>query len=216
MQQVQLAARMREGTGKGAARTLRRAGQVPAIIYGHGREPLAISVDRAALGKVLEAIGAEVTLLDVAIDGGATVKALIREVQRNPVQRIEVIHLDLYAIVAGEPITVEVPVHIVGIPDGVRNSGGVLDHALHRVILRVLPTDIPEHIDVDVTNLGIGDAIHIRDLVLASGEILNDADVAVVSVITSRAEVAPPEAPAPAEPEVIKKGKADEAETPGA
>lgn len=217
MHQVELAAQSRSNTGKGAARSLRREGMIPAVIYGHGFDSRALAVEARAFGKVLDIIGGEAALLDIVIDGAAPIKALVREVQRNPVKRAEVIHLDLYAVVANEPITVEVPVHIVGVPDGVRNFGGVLDHHLHRILIRVLPAEIPEHIDVDVTHLGVGDAIHISDITLAKGELMLDGSVSVVSVIQSRAEVSTTTAEATgAEPEVIKKGKADEAETAGA
>lgn len=217
MHSVAIVAHSRSNTGKGAARSLRREGKVPAVIYGHGREPMALAVEAKAFGKVLDIIGGEAALLDVAIDGAAPVKALVREVQRNPVRRSDVIHVDLYAVVAGEPIVVDVPVHIVGTADGVRNQGGVLDHHLHRISIKVLPADIPEHIDIDVTQLHVGDAIHVRDLPpLRAGEFMMDGDVSVVSVIASRAEISvATEAAEDGEPEVIKKGKADEAETDG-
>ncbi len=215
MQQLVLAAERRESNGKGVARSLRRAGRIPAVIYGHGRDPQPLSLDHRAVGRILDIIGGEATLLDVSIDGAAPVKALVREVQRNPIQRAEVIHLDLYAVVATERITIEVPVHIRGNADGVRNHGGVLDHHIHRLPIRVLPTEIPEHIDVDVSALGVGEALHVRDLVLPHGEALLDADVPVVSVVASRAEVSATGEVAQAEPEVIRKGKADEAEAPG-
>ncbi len=137
----------------------------------------------------------------------------MREVQRNPVRRSDVIHLDLYAVVADEPIVVDVPVHSIGTAEGVRNQGGVLDHHLHRISLKVLPGDIPDHIEVDVTTLTVGHAIHISDITVPVGEIMNDGDVSVVSVVVTRAEAAAetPEATA-GEPEVIKKGKGEEGE----
>lgn len=217
MAQVSLAATSRTESGKGVARSLRRDGRVPATMYGHGMVSRSLSVDHKLLAKLLEVIGGEATLIDVSIDDSAPVQALVREVQRNPVRRADVIHLDLYAVVATKPITVEVPVHIIGIADGVRNQGGVLDHHLHRLTVKVLPADIPEHVDVDVTDLTVGHAIHVRDITLAKGEIMNDADVSVVSVIQARAEiVATPVVEAVStSPEVIKKGKADEAEAAG-
>jgi large subunit ribosomal protein L25 len=217
MDQVMLAAESRTNSGKGVARSLRREGRVPAVMYGHGREPMPISLDARSVSRLLEQIGGETALIDVAVDGSAPVKAIVREVQRNPVRRIDVIHLDLYAVVANEPITVDVAVHIVGTPDGVRNHGGILEHTLHRLSVRVLPADIPEHIDVDVTELGIGDSIHVSALKLEKGEILNDGDLSVVSVVQPRVEAAPaaPAEGTSAEPEVIKKGKGEEAETAG-
>ncbi len=214
MDQVTLAAESRANTGKGAARSLRREGKVPAVLYGHGRDPMALTLDARSLGRLLDRIGGETALIDVAVDGAAPVKALVREVQRNPVRRVDVIHLDLYAVVAGEPITVEVAVHIVGTADGVRNHGGVLEHILHRLTVKVLPGDIPEHIDVDVTSLGVGDSVHVSSLSAPKCEILNDGELSVVTIVAPRVETAPViEEDASAEPEVIKKGKGEDADT---
>lgn len=212
MQHVALAAESRTNTGKGAARSLRRAGKVPGVIYGHALEARPVAVDHRALGKLLEIIGGEAALIDVSIDGGAPIMSLVREVQRNPVRRTDVIHLDLYAVVADEPIEVEIPVHIIGTAEGVRNQGGVLDHHLHRITLKVLPADIPDHIEVDVTNLTVGKAIHISDITVAKGEIMNDGDVSIVSVVVTRAEVSAETVVVAdgTEPEVIKKGKGEE------
>jgi large subunit ribosomal protein L25 len=216
MQHVSLAAESRENTGKGAARSLRRQGKVPAVIYGHAFVARALAVEHRALGKLLELIGGEAALLDVSIDGAAPIKALVREVQRNPVRRTDVIHLDLYAVVADEPIEVDVPVHIIGTAEGVRNQGGVLDHHLHRITLKVLPADIPDHIEVDVTDLTVGHAIHVRDVTVPNGEIMNDGDVSIVSVVVTRAEVAAETTVAvEGEPELIKKGKGEEGEGAG-
>jgi large subunit ribosomal protein L25 len=214
MHQVSLAADSRTNVGKGAARSLRREGKVPAVIYGHGRAPLALSLDHKAVGRLLDVIGGEAALVDLSIDGAASGQVIVREVQRNPVKRSEVIHLDLYAVVAGEPITVEVPVHIVGVSDGVRNFGGVLDFHHHRLTVKCLPRHLPEHIEIDVTPLGVGDSIHVRDITVANAEVMHEADTVIVGVLAGRVEEAPAEA-ATAEPEVIKKGKADEAETAG-
>ena len=211
MDAVNLAAASRNSTGKGTARSLRRDGKVPAVIYGHGRAPQALAVEKIAVNKLLDVIGGETVLIDVAIDGAAPVKAIVREVQRNPVRRADVIHLDLYAVVATEPIIVDVPVHIVGTAEGVRNQGGVLDHHLHRLTIKCLPGDIPEHVEIDVTALGVGDAIHVSDLSVPKVEMQHDGDVSIVSILQARVEEAP-SVPAEGEPEVIKKGKTDEAE----
>jgi large subunit ribosomal protein L25 len=213
MQHVSLAAESRTESGKGPARALRRAGKIPAVLYGHSVATRSLAIDHHVFAKVLDLIGGEAALLDVSIDGEAPIKALVREVQRNPVRRSDVIHLDLYAVVADEAITVEVPVHIIGTAEGVRNQGGVLDHHLHRITIKVLPGDIPDHIEIDVTALTVGHAIHISDISVPKAEIVNDASVSIVSVVLSRAEVvAEPVAGATTEPEVIKKGKLEEGE----
>ncbi len=210
---VLLEAARRTGTGKGAARTLRRDGKIPAVIYGHKRAPEALVVDKAGFHKMLSGINAGSTILDVAVDGEAPVKALIRELQRNPLRNTEVLHLDLYEVRADEKITLEVPVHLSGTADGVRNFGGVLDQVLHRLEIKVFPADIPASVDLDVTNLAIGKSLFVRDVKLDKVEILNDPTLPICSVVAPRTEeVATPVAAveAVAEPELIRKAKAEE------
>jgi large subunit ribosomal protein L25 len=210
-QQAHLKAERRTGTGKGAARTLRRQGKIPAVIYGHNRAPEALAVDRASFTKLLTGITAASTVLEVAIDGRSPVKALIRELQRNPLRNTDVLHLDLYEVRADEKITLEVPVHLSGTADGVRNFGGVLDQVLHKLQIRVFPADIPASIDLDVTNLAIGKSMFVRDVRVANVEILNDGNLPVCSVVAPRTEevAQPVAAEAPAEPELIRKPKAE-------
>jgi len=129
-QQANLHAATRSDTGKGAARSLRRQGKVPGVIYGHNRTPEALAIDTAALNKMLVGVSAGTTIFDVVVDGRPAVKALIREIQRDSVRPAEILHLDLYEVQAHEKITLSIPIHLVGIPDGVRNFGGVLDHVL--------------------------------------------------------------------------------------
>ncbi|HEV8598824.1 MAG TPA: 50S ribosomal protein L25 [Gemmatimonadales bacterium] len=208
--QATLEASPRERAGKGVARSLRRAGKVPAVIYGRGREPEALAVDTTALTRLLTEIAAATTLVDVTVEGRPPVKALIREIQRNPVRPADIIHLDLYEVHADEKISVEVPVHFVGVPEGVRNFGGVLDQTMHALAVKVLPTDIPEHLEVDVTALNIGQSIHVGELSFPKLEIMSDARATVCTVVAPRAEevVAPTaEVEAVAEPELIRKPK---------
>lgn len=211
-QQANLHVSTRRTTGKGAARTLRREGKVPGVIYGHDRAPEALTVDTAALNKMLVGISAGTTILDVAIDDRAPVKALIREIQRDALRPGQILHLDLYEIRADEKITLEVPVHLVGIPDGVRNFGGVLDHSLRELEIEVLPGDIPEHVELDVTALTIGHSLFVRDITIPKARILNDEDTPVCTVVAPRTEEAPApvEEAAIAEPELIRKPKAED------
>jgi len=158
--------------------------------------------------------------VDVTVEGRAPVKALIREIQRDPVRPADIIHLDLYEVHADEKITVEVPIRFVGIPEGVRNFGGVLDQTMHSLEIRVLPADIPAQIDVDVTALNIGQSIHVGEVTVPNGEIMNASGQTVCTVVAPRTEevVAPvvEEAAAGAEPELIRKPKAaDEGEAEG-
>lgn len=210
-----LAAESRTTKGKGAARTLRRAGRVPAVIYGHHREPASLTVDAAALNRLLTVGHAARALLDVAVDGKAPVKALLREIQRDPVRPQDIVHIDLYEVRADEKIVVKVPVHLTGTADGVRNGGGILEHPMRELTVKVFPADIPEHFEVDVTALVIGKSIHVSELSIPKAEIMDDGNLVVAAVVAPRVEeVAAPtgDAAAPAEPEVIKKGKDEEAE----
>jgi large subunit ribosomal protein L25 len=214
-QQASLQVASRTNTGKGAARTLRREGKIPGVIYGHDRAPEALTVDNLALTKMLTGISAATTIVDVAIDGRAPVKTLIREIQRDSLRPAQILHLDFYEIRADEAVTVPVPVHLVGVPDGVRNFGGVLDHSLRELEVEVLPADIPEKIELDVTALTIGHSLFVRDIKLEKGVILNDPDTPVCTVVAPRTEEAPAvvtEEAAPAEPELIRKPKAEDEE----
>jgi large subunit ribosomal protein L25 len=217
-QQATIEAAPRSRSGKGAARSLRREGKIPAVIYGRGRSPEPIVVDTTALTRLLSQVAAATTLVDVTVGGRAPVKALIREIQRNPVRPADIIHLDLYEVHADEKIIVEVPVRLVGVPEGVKNFGGVLDHIMHDLSVRVFPADIPEHVDVDVSALNIGQSIHVGDLSVEKLEIMNDAGQTVCTVVAPRAEevVAPtPEAEVVAEPELIRKPKEEGEEAEG-
>lgn len=210
-QQVNLAAASRSQTGTGAARALRRSGQVPAVIYGHGREPEPLAIDAGVLSRLLPSMTAS-TILDVTVDGRAPIKALLRDIQRHALRSSTIVHLDLYEIHADEEVDVRVAIHLNGIPDGVRNFGGVLDFVHRDVEIRVLPGDIPASIDVDVTNLAIGHSIFVRDLVLAKGQILDDANVPVCTVVAPRTEevTAPVAEVVSTEPELIRKPKAED------
>jgi len=210
-QQLNLTAASRSQTGTGAARALRRAGQVPAVIYGHGREPEPLAIDAGALSRLLPTMTAS-SILDVTVDGRAPIKALLRDIQRHALRSSTIVHLDLYEIHADEEVDVRVAIHLTGIPDGVRNFGGVLDFVHREVEIRVLPGDIPPGIDIDVTNLAIGHSIFVRDISLAKGEILDDPNVPVCTVVAPRTEEAAVPAPEAesTEPELIRKPKAED------
>ena len=215
-QQASLQAASRTATGKGAARSLRRDGKVPGVIYGHGREAEAVTIDKSALNKTLFGISAGTTILDVAVDGRAPVKALIREIQRDSLRPADIIHLDLYEVRSDEEITLAVPIRLIGIPDGVRNFGGVLDHVLRELEVEVLPSNIPDHVDLDVTALTIGHSLFVRDVKVENAKVLNDPDTPICTVVAPRTEEAPAvvEEVVTTEPELIRKPKAeDEDET---
>jgi large subunit ribosomal protein L25 len=221
MATVSFNATARQATGKGGARTLRSKGEVPAVIYGHGREPQALTLNARDLDKMLGHIQAESTVIEVSF-GGTTAKTLIREIQRHPIKR-QILHVDFQALVAGEKVTVNIPITLTGIPEGVRLEGGVLDQTLREIEIEVDPASIPDHIEFDVTNMVIGDSVHVSDLKVPEGvEVLDDPETSVAvlaaprAVIEETAAAEPVEGAAAAgEPEVIGKGPSEEEEGEG-
>jgi large subunit ribosomal protein L25 len=213
-------AEVRTGSGKGAARTLRRQGKVPAVIYGRGRAPAALQLDAVALERLLAKIRAASTIVDVTVTDQKPVKALIREIQRNPVRPIEILHVDLYEVHADEKISVEVPLVFTGTAEGVKNQNGVLELIMHELEIRVLPGDIPDKIEVDVSALMLGQSLHVSDLKLDKVEILTDQGITLCTVVAAKAEEVAPAATAEAavtteavaEPELIRKPKASDEE----
>jgi len=212
-----LSATPRTDRGTGVARKLRQAGQVPAVIYGHGREPQSLALNTRDLDRLLSTISAASTVIELSFDG-RTARTLIREIQRHPVKR-NVLHLDFQELVAGEKVTVSVPLRFTGVADGVRNGGGILEETMHQLHLRLDPTSIPDHIDVDVTPLTIGHSIHVRELTLPEGiTVLDDMDATVCVCTAPKAVVETVVAPeaeegaVPAEPELIRKTKPEDEE----
>ena len=204
-----LTAESRSETGKGAARKLRAAGRVPAVIYGHRREPQGLSLDSRTLGLTLERVSAS-SVFELAL-GGTTVRALIREVQRHPVSRA-LVHVDFQELVAGERVTMRVPLAFVGTAEGVRNQGGLLEEVTRELEISADPANIPDRIDVDVSALTIGHPLHVRDLAVPQGvTVLTDAGATVVQVSPPRLEeegASSSEAPS-GEPEVVRAKKED-------
>ncbi len=213
MATAQISATPRTTAGKGAARSLRRDGNVPAIIYGHARQPQSLTVSARDLQRLLDTFSAESTVIEIDI-AGSTSRTLIKEIQRHPFKR-HVLHVDFQELVAGEKVTVSVPIVITGTSDGVRNSGGVLNQVMTELEIHVDPANIPNHFELDVTAMVIGTSRHVRDLVVPDGvEILADAGETVVVVSAPRvvAEDTPAaaeEAETSAEPELIRKPKAE-------
>jgi large subunit ribosomal protein L25 len=209
---VTLEASTRSGTGKGAARQARRAQQVPAVIYGHGRPSQALALDGRALEKALSGVEPESTLIALTVDG-TPLKALIREIQRHPV-RPDIIHVDFYEIHAEEEVRLHVPITLDGSADGVRNGGGVLDQVTREVEIEVLPDHIPDRVALDVTALQIGHSLHVRDLVIPHARILTPGDLTICTVVPPRTEeaatVAGEAAAELAEPELIRKEREDD------
>lgn len=212
MATANLSAKTRSATGKGVARKLRAAGEVPAVIYGHNREPQSLAVNAHELTLLLERVPYQSTVIELDIEGG-NARTLIREIQRHPFKK-QIVHVDFQELVAGEKVTVEVPIHYVGTPEGVRSNGGILDQILHELEISVDPSNIPSRIDCDVSALTIGHSIHAGELPLPEGvELLTDAEATVCVCAAPRVveETEPAEGEAAAaEPELIRKTKEED------
>src|SRR2546422_9310400 len=185
-QTVSLSATPRQATGKGAARQARFRGKVPAVIYGHGRDTQPLELEAKALEKALQGVEPASTIIELAVEG-KTVKTLIREIQRHPL-RPDIIHVDFYEIHAAEKVTLKIPVHLVGNPDGVRNAGGVLDQVTREVEIEALPENIPDRVELEVTALKIGDSLHTRYLTIRNAVILTGGDLTSATWLPPRAE----------------------------
>lgn len=217
MASATLSAQPRDTAGKGSSRKLRAAGSVPAVIYGHGRDPQSLALNTYTLERLLEKVSYRTTVIELDV-GGTTAKTLIREIQRHPFKR-HILHVDFQELVAGEKVTVRVPIKFVGTAEGVRTGGGILDQVMHELEISVDSSNIPNHIDVDVTELHIGHSIHVKDITVPEGvEVLDeeDATVCVCSIPKAVEEPAATDAAAadaaPAEPELIRKTKDEEGE----
>jgi large subunit ribosomal protein L25 len=210
-----LKAERRATRGKNEARRLRASGRIPAVVYGGAGETTAVAVDPRALSRILHSESGVNTLINLEIDGGAPSRVIVKEYQLDPVKG-GLLHADFYRLAMDRPIRVTVPVEVRGEARGVKQQGGVLDLPHREVEIECLPAEIPESIVVDVSELLIGQAIRLKDLALeAKWTAVSDPETMLAHVVASRAaaEVAAEAAPAApagtAEPEVIKKGKAE-------
>lgn len=205
----------REGKfNKNAARRVRVAGKIPAVIYGAGLDSVAVTVDPKVITRILHSESGHNTIFDLNIEGGGASKAMIVDWQNEPIKG-KLLHIDLKRIAMDKVMRVSVPVQLIGIPAGVKTGGGILEHVMREVEIECLPGDIPSHIDVDVTGVELHGVVRIADLP-HSGSIKflgeEDATVAHVTIIKEEAPAEVALEAAPTEPEVAKKGKAETAE----
>jgi len=210
-QQVKLKAQKRTVLGRNAIKKIKKEGLVPGVVYGSQAQPMALQLDARQLTSVLAHASSEHVLVDLEIADGSQSSnrlALIQEVQHHPLRR-ELLHVDFHAVSTTEKITSEVPIEAVGEPLGVRTFGGLLEYSLRTLEVECFPQELPDIVRIDVTNLNIGEALHVRDIPLPSGvEALTDADLTVVSVVASRVgEEVTETTEAPAAPEVITEKK---------
>ncbi len=188
MAENELNIELRDGRGKGAARKLRAAGRIPAICYGASDEARAVALDPRVLDRLIKTSAAGInTLFDLkgggALDGK---RVLVKEIQRDPVTGAA-LHADLYAVDLDREVEVSVPYHLTGTAQGVK-MGGIVDHALREVEISCLPRWIPEEIRVDISQLEIGDSLHVRDIPLPENvTLVSDPDLSVVSIVAPTA-----------------------------
>jgi large subunit ribosomal protein L25 len=214
-----VAATPREGKfNKNAARRVRVKGKIPAVVYGAAEPAIAIEVDPKQIQKILHSDTGHNSIFDLQINGStAKTKAMIVDWQYEPIKGT-LMHIDLKRIALDKAMRVEVPIQLVGAAIGVKTQGGILDQVLREVEIECLPGDIPSHIDLDVTQMSIGDVLRVSDLPHSEKlKFLTDEDATVAHVVAIKEEVAPVEevvaaAATPAEPEVVKKGKTETAE----
>lgn len=209
MERLQIKAKLREERGKGAARKARAAGKIPGIIYGVGQEPLPLTVNHHDFDTALKGVESTNMVIDLEIEGKETVTVMLRDYQVDILRR-NFTHLDFLKIDLTKKIKVEVPVHLVGSPPGVK-EGGILEHVRRHLEVRCLPNAIPNSIDVDVSHLNIGDTVHIHDVKLPEGvEVVASTDVTLAAVVEPAAEkVEEPTEEGLKEPEVLTEKKAE-------
>lgn len=210
MERISLVALPRPEVGKNAVKRVRKAGMVPAVLYGRKREPMPLAIDRRALEGALHTEAGRNVLIDLEVksNGEATSDTvMVAEIQHDYVKR-EILHVDLRQISLTEEIETRVPLILAGVPEGVTASGGILEQHLREVVVRCLPTAIPEHLMVSVEGLRLGASLHVRDLPPVEGiEVVSAPEGVIAAVVAPKEEeVAPAEAAAaPTEPEVVGK-----------
>jgi len=213
MKQVNLEVQPRSDTGKGAARTLRRSGIIPGVLYGQKKDTLPIQIEQGELKNLLKIEGVEASLINLELSGQEKETVMIKEIQRDPISK-EVLHTDLIRISLDEEVTTSIPIVTVGTPAGV-SEGGVEEFTRRELDIRCLPTEIPENIEVDVSALGIGDTILVSDLNIPDGiEVIDAPETAVFGIrpptIITEEEIAAEEEIT--EPEVIGEETEEEVE----
>ncbi|TET45814.1 50S ribosomal protein L25 [candidate division TA06 bacterium] len=190
MAERDLNATVREEKGKQAGKKLRKKGYVPGVMYGHGESAIPLAIESKALSQILEKSSGDNIIFNVKIEGREDAKAVLKEIQRDPVSR-EIMHVDFQHVHAGEVLTVQVPIILTGSSPGVK-EGGILEHILRKVEVRCLPSQLPDHLVIDISQLGLGDLLHVKDLATGALKILDDSEMPVVSILVPKAKVEVP------------------------
>jgi large subunit ribosomal protein L25 len=206
-------AKVRDGRGKNDARRARREGMVPITVYGGGAETVAAVAPLRDLAAILRSGGGRNTIFTIDVEGVGESEVMFHDRQIDPVKG-RLIHADLTRLVKGQKIEVTVPLHLTGEPFGVKEKQGVLEQIIREIEIRCQPREIPDSLDVDVSNLDVHDLLHVSDIQVSEAiEILTDPEqvIATVGIVKEEVEAAPAtEGEEPAEPEVIGKGKTEE------
>jgi large subunit ribosomal protein L25 len=205
-------AKLRDGRGKNDARRARREGLVPVTVYGGDAETVAAVAPLRELAAILRSESGRNTIFTIDVEGVGVSEVMFHDRQIDPVKG-RLIHADLARLVKGQKIEVSVPLHLTGEPVGVREKQGVLEQIIREIEIRCEPREIPDTLEVDVTNLDVHEMLHVSDIKVAEGvEILTDGEqvIATVGIVKEEVAAAPPEGEEPAEPEVIGKGKKEE------
>lgn len=184
-EQAVLQVETRTETGKGAARRIRAAGKIPGNVYGHGAEPMAIQADELQFRALISRISTENTLIDLRVGDEKPKSCLIREVQRHPYRPV-ILHVDFFEITAGERIRVSVPVRLEGNPIGVRN-GGILQVIRYELEIECLPREIPSAFEVDISEMTIGDSLHIGEIDTGDVTVIEEDNLTVCMVVMPKA-----------------------------
>jgi large subunit ribosomal protein L25 len=193
MKEVSIVANPRAKVGKGSARQTRMAGHIPAVVYGPEIDPVPISIDAKAFRAAVRGSTGASTIFDLDVDGKKN-KVVIRDIQRDPITS-NVTHIDFHAISMNKPIHLSIPIRFVGVSEGVKNQGGIMQTTMRELEISCLPADIPEKVEIDVAKLNIGDSVHVEDLSIPNVNIISDEHSTVVvisapTVLKSTAEEA--------------------------
>jgi large subunit ribosomal protein L25 len=209
MSTLKITAEARESTGKGVARKLRQAGRIPAVLYGQGHDGVSLSLDSYELNQLLSTTGARTSVLELEVKGGersGRQNVLIKEVQKHPYKDL-ILHMDLLEVAMDQVISVMVPIEIVGTAKGVKLDGGILEMKRRELEISCLPNVIPDMITYDVSELEIGDTVHVEDLTVAAGiTIPHDTNFTILTIVAAAVE------PEPAEEEEVEGEEVEEVE----
>ena len=180
MKEIVISATRRESVGKGPARRERMAGSIPAVVYGPEVEPISVAVDEKTFRSAMKVSGRTTSLINLDIEGNKNT-VIMRDVQRDPLTS-KILHIDFHAIPLDKPINLSIPISFIGSPRGVKTDGGIMQITMRDIEISCLPTDIPEKLEIDVSDLGIGDSIHVRDVTIPDTQLISSERRTIVVI----------------------------------